>query len=67
MGSDISVIICAYTEKRWHELTEAVASVQHQTVWPVEIITVIDYNPVLFQRTKERKHYANRTSLSFRC
>lgn len=53
MVSDISVIICAYTEKRWHELTEAVASAQRQTVRPTEIIVVIDHNSVLFQRAQE--------------
>lgn len=50
---DVSVVICAYTEKRWHDLCEAVASVQQQTIQPREIIVVIDYNPVLFKRVKE--------------
>ncbi len=49
---DVSVIICAYTEKRWHELCEAVASVQQQTVQPREIIVVIDHNPALLQQAQ---------------
>ncbi len=49
---DVSVVICAYTEKRWQNLCEAVASVQQQTISPREIIVVIDYNPVLLQARK---------------
>ena len=50
---DISVIICAYTEKRWSDLVAAVESVQQQTMPPGEIIVVIDHNPGLLQRVKE--------------
>ncbi len=52
-GEDVSVIICAYTEKRWEKLREAVASVQRQTVQPREIIIVIDYSPILLKQVKE--------------
>jgi GT2 family glycosyltransferase len=45
-----SVIICAYTEKRWSDLVAAVESLQHQSVRPAEVIVVIDHNPALFQR-----------------
>lgn len=48
--SDISVVICAYTEKRWDDLVLAVASLQQQTHQPKEIIVVIDHNPHLFQK-----------------
>ena len=51
---DISIVICAYTEKRWHDLVEAVASVQRQTTAYREIIVVIDYNPVLFRQAQEQ-------------
>lgn len=50
--SDISVIICAYTEERWSDLVEAVSSVQRQTLIPREIIVVIDHNPALLQRVQ---------------
>jgi glycosyltransferase involved in cell wall biosynthesis len=53
MASEISVIICAYTEKRWHELIAAIESVHHQTLPASEIIVVIDQNPDLFQRMRE--------------
>lgn len=45
--NDISVIICAYTEKRWHELLAAVDSVRQQTLPAKDIIIVIDHNPSL--------------------
>ncbi len=50
--ADISVVICAYTEARWKDLVEAVASVGDQTLPPREIIVVIDYNPALFNRVR---------------
>jgi GT2 family glycosyltransferase len=49
---DISVVICAYTEERWHELVAAVKSVCAQTVEPREIIVVIDHNTALFERVQ---------------
>jgi len=49
---DISVIICAYTEKRWDDLLAAVASIQQQTHQARETIVVIDHNPQLFQRAR---------------
>ena len=47
-----SVIICAYTEKRWDQLVAAVHSVRHQSAPPGEIILVIDHNPDLFRRAQ---------------
>ncbi|MFD2416681.1 glycosyltransferase [Amycolatopsis pigmentata] len=45
-----SVVICAYTERRWDDLVAAVASVREQTVPPGEIIVVIDCNTELAER-----------------
>ena len=39
---NVSVIICAYTEKRWDDLVAAIQSVRRQTVQALEIIVVID-------------------------
>ena len=47
-------IICAYTEDRWPELVTAVESVQGQRLLPDEIVIVIDHNPALLARTRER-------------
>ncbi len=51
---NISVLICAYTERRWHELVACVKSLERQTVRPHEIILVIDHNPDLL--AKARSH-----------
>ncbi len=53
MFCDFSVIICAYTEKRWHEITAAVESVRQQTLPASEIIVVIDHNAQLLKRAQE--------------
>jgi len=47
---DTTVVICAYTERRWADLAAAVASVREQTVPPSEIVVVIDHNPDLERR-----------------
>jgi GT2 family glycosyltransferase len=49
----ISVVICAYTEARWDELTAAVQSVAHQTNAARETIVVIDHNDALLARARE--------------
>src|SRR3712207_5615383 len=47
-----SVIICAYTEKRWRDLVAAVESLRQQTLSPQEIIVVVDHNPALLERVQ---------------
>lgn len=51
-GNNLSVIICAYTEKRWDKLVAAVESVQSQTLPVADLVLVIDHNPELFQRSR---------------
>ena len=46
----ISVVICVYTEQRWREILEAVESICHQSEKSLEIILVVDHNPVLRDR-----------------
>jgi glucosyl-dolichyl phosphate glucuronosyltransferase len=46
----ISVVVCAYTERRWDALLGAVASVRGQTVPPLEVIVSVDHNPALRER-----------------
>ena len=48
----VSVIICAYTEERWSLLKKAVASVEAQTLLPVEIIVCIDHNQNLLEKSQ---------------
>jgi GT2 family glycosyltransferase len=46
----VSVVICAYSDRRWDALVQAVTSVQAQTRPPEETIVVIDHNPALLER-----------------
>jgi GT2 family glycosyltransferase len=48
----VSVIICAYTERRWHDTLAAVASVAAQSRPALETVVVVDYNPSLYERLK---------------
>ena len=45
-----SVVICAYTERRWLSLAAAIDSVRRQTSPPAEIIVVADHNASLARR-----------------
>lgn len=49
----ISVIICAYTEKRWDDMLVMVESLKQQTLPPLEKILVIDHNPVLYEQVRQ--------------
>ena len=44
----VSVVICAYTERRWDDLLTAIASAR--AGHPAELIVVIDHNPALAAR-----------------
>jgi hypothetical protein len=46
----VAVVICAYTEDRWADLTAAVKSVRGQSQPAAEIVVVIDYCPPLLAR-----------------
>ena len=41
---DVSVIICAYTERRWEQTQAAVKSVMAQRPRPAQVILVVDHN-----------------------
>lgn len=46
----VSVVISAYTDERWDDVLEAVASVRAQTLAPLETVVVVDHNPDLLRR-----------------
>lgn len=48
----VSVIICAYTERRWSHLLRALDSVLKQSLPPDQVILVIDNNPALLARAQ---------------
>lgn len=50
--SDVSVIICAYTERRWTALDRAVRSTAEQRPKPREVLVVIDHNDRLLLRAR---------------
>ncbi|MEU2678758.1 glycosyltransferase family 2 protein [Streptomyces sp. NPDC007107] len=50
---DHSVVICVYTEERWHDILDAVASVRAQSLPAGEILLVVDHNPALLRRLTE--------------
>lgn len=50
--TSVSVIVCAYTEARWNDLCETIASLQTQLRKPDEIILVIDNNEALLARAQ---------------
>src|SRR5215213_3661154 len=52
--ADISVVICAYSDLRWEQLGAAIASLRQQTVRPLEVVLVVDHNPVLERRIRDR-------------
>ena len=45
-----TVIICAYTERRWDDIVAAIASLRVKTVPPVQILVVVDDNDTLRDR-----------------
>ncbi len=46
----VTVVVCAYTERRWPDLVAAVESVAAQTVPVDQLLLVIDHNPSLARR-----------------
>ncbi len=46
----VTVVICAYTERRWDQIVEAVASLGRQTRPVDQVVLVIDHNPGLLER-----------------
>jgi GT2 family glycosyltransferase len=49
---EISVVICAFSERRWQELGAAIDSVRRQTRRAHEIVVVVDHNEQLLARAR---------------
>lgn len=47
---EVSVVICAYAQERWDDLSRAVSSLLAQSVQPREIVVAVDHNPALLER-----------------
>jgi len=52
--SNVSVVICSYTEQRWDDLVAAVVSLQQQSRPPLEVVVVVDYNAALLARVQRQ-------------
>jgi GT2 family glycosyltransferase len=50
--TSLSVVICAYALERWPDLLRAYASIEVQTVRPLETIVVIDHNEHLLRHAR---------------
>jgi GT2 family glycosyltransferase len=50
--AEVSVVVCAYTERRWDDLVAAVRSALAQTRRPIEVVVVVDHNPRLLARVR---------------
>jgi glucosyl-dolichyl phosphate glucuronosyltransferase len=48
----VSVIVCAYTERRWEDLLAAHASLAAQTRPPDQVVLVVDHNDALLRRAR---------------
>lgn len=57
--SDISVVVCVYTDDRWDDMVLAIDSLRQQHLKPLEIVMVVDHNPALLE--KLRKHATDLT------
>jgi GT2 family glycosyltransferase len=49
-NTQVSIVVCAYTEDRWDLIADAIKSLKAQTFQPLEIILVIDHNKKLYER-----------------
>jgi hypothetical protein len=48
----VTVVVCAYTERRWTQTCAAVSSVLRQVPPPAEVLLVVDHNPPLATRAR---------------
>lgn len=51
-ADSVTVVICAYTERRWQSLLRAVHSLRGQRRLPEQCVVVIDHNEQLLQRAR---------------
>ena len=49
-GLEVTVVVCAYTERRWEQTRAALESVLRQRPGPRQVLLVVDHNPGLAER-----------------
>lgn len=52
--ASVAVVVCAYTDDRWSALQQAYESLLRQTRHVDEIVVVVDHNPELLRRARNR-------------
>ena len=50
--ASVSVVVSAYTEERWQNVLDCVASLARQSAAPLEVVVVVDHNPELLARLR---------------
>ena len=50
----VSVVVCAWTERRWRPLEEAVGGLLSQTRPADQVVLVVDHNAALLERARRR-------------
>ncbi|WP_210443329.1 glycosyltransferase family 2 protein [Nocardioides sp. SYSU D00065] len=48
----VSVVVCAYTEQRWLDLTAAIDALRGQSRPPDQVVLVVDHNGALLRRAR---------------
>lgn len=51
---DTSAIVCTHRIERWPSLLECLASLENQTIQPLEVIVVVDGEPEIRERLEQR-------------
>ncbi|MGA2520242.1 MAG: glycosyltransferase [Acidimicrobiales bacterium] len=52
----VTVVVCAYTERRWDTLVAALASLRDQEWPPDQVVVVVDHNEALLARCRASFH-----------
>jgi len=62
---EVSVVVCAYSMKRYDDVCEAIESILSQTYDNIDVILVIDGNEELFGRLQSE--FANQEAVTIQC
>jgi GT2 family glycosyltransferase len=53
MSTDVSVVVCAYTEQRWDPLVAGIEALFAQTLPPAQVVLSVDHNDELQRRAHD--------------
>lgn len=52
---DVTVVVCAYTQRRWKHMLAALDSVLSQRPAPAQVLLAVDHNPTLASRARSAR------------